>query len=240
MKYMGSKNRIAKEILPIILKDRKIGQWYVEPFCGGCNSLDKVSDYRIANDNNKYLIAMFKELQNGWIPPEYVDENLYNEIKNNKENYPDCLVGYIGFNLSFGAKWFGGYRRDKVGQKNNVENMKNQSKRAYNSVIEQSKMLENVVFYNKNFWELEIPPCSIIYCDPPYEGTTKYKDNFDHEKYWNWVRKMSKKGHKVFCSEYNAPEDFICIWEKEVTTGLDTSTTKKDIEKLFVYNINLL
>ena len=37
MKYMGSKNRIAKYILPIILKDRKEGQWYVEPFVGGAN-----------------------------------------------------------------------------------------------------------------------------------------------------------------------------------------------------------
>jgi len=27
---MGSKNRIAKEIIPLILKDRKEGQWYVE------------------------------------------------------------------------------------------------------------------------------------------------------------------------------------------------------------------
>lgn len=29
MKYMGSKERIAKHILPIILKDRKPEQWYV-------------------------------------------------------------------------------------------------------------------------------------------------------------------------------------------------------------------
>ena len=35
MKYMGSKARIANEILPIILKDRKDGQFYVEPFVGG-------------------------------------------------------------------------------------------------------------------------------------------------------------------------------------------------------------
>lgn len=35
MKYVGSKNRHAKEILPIILKDRKPDQWYVEPFVGG-------------------------------------------------------------------------------------------------------------------------------------------------------------------------------------------------------------
>ena len=37
MKYMGGKRRIASDILPIILLDRKSNQWYVEPFCGGCN-----------------------------------------------------------------------------------------------------------------------------------------------------------------------------------------------------------
>ena len=52
MKYMGSKNRIAKEILPIILKDRKENQYYVEPFCGGLGTFDKVSGLRIANDKN--------------------------------------------------------------------------------------------------------------------------------------------------------------------------------------------
>ncbi len=35
MKYMGSKARFAKDILPIILKDRKPEQWYVEPFARG-------------------------------------------------------------------------------------------------------------------------------------------------------------------------------------------------------------
>ena len=47
MKYMGSKARHAKEMLPIILKDRKEGQWYVEPFVGGCNMIDKVNGNRL-------------------------------------------------------------------------------------------------------------------------------------------------------------------------------------------------
>ncbi len=37
MKYMGSKNRIAKQILPIILKNRTKEQYYIEPFVGGAN-----------------------------------------------------------------------------------------------------------------------------------------------------------------------------------------------------------
>ena len=56
MQYMGSKNRIAKEILPIILKNKTEEQVYVEPFCGGCNMIDKVEGKRIANDYNEYLI----------------------------------------------------------------------------------------------------------------------------------------------------------------------------------------
>ena len=59
MKYMGSKAKIAKEILPIILSNRLESQYYIEPFCGGCNSLCHVNGNRIGNDKNNYLIAMW-------------------------------------------------------------------------------------------------------------------------------------------------------------------------------------
>lgn len=36
---------------------------YIEPFCGGCNIIDKIQcDTKIASDNHKYLIEMFKNL----------------------------------------------------------------------------------------------------------------------------------------------------------------------------------
>ena len=72
MKYLGSKRRISKHILPIILKDRKENQVYVEPFVGGCNMIDKVDGIRIGNDINKYLIMFWKAIQNGFIPPEHI------------------------------------------------------------------------------------------------------------------------------------------------------------------------
>ena len=77
---------------------------------------------------------------------------------------------------------------------------------------------------------------SLLYCDPPYEGTTKYKniDNFDYEAYWNKVREWSKD-NIVLCSEYNAPSDFICIYEKTLTTTLDKNSRKKDTERLFIH-----
>lgn len=46
---MGSKARFTKDILPIILKDRRKDQWYVELFSGGMNVICEVDGNRIAN-----------------------------------------------------------------------------------------------------------------------------------------------------------------------------------------------
>lgn len=230
MKYMGSKRRIAKEILPIILKNRTENQYYVEPFVGGCNIIDKVDGKRIGNDINKYLIALCNELQDDFLTLPFIGEEKYLDMKNNPDKYPNWLLGYVGFQLSFGAKWFGGYRKDSIG-------IRNYEKEAMNNIYEQQEKIKGVHFYNLNYWELNIPEKSIIYCDPPYQGTTEYKDKFDHGKFWLWCEDMVNKGHQVFVSEYNAPENWKCVWSKEVTTGLDVKTSKKDIEKLFVYSV---
>lgn len=65
---MGSKAKIAKYIVPIIQRkiDESGARYYVEPFAGGCNVIDKIkAEYRIASDSNKYLIALFQHLQDG-------------------------------------------------------------------------------------------------------------------------------------------------------------------------------
>jgi DNA adenine methylase len=81
--------------------------------------------------------------------------------------------------------------------------------------------------------ELEIPDNSIIYCDPPYSDVTGYKSTFDTYKFWDWVREKSK-ANTVYVSEYVAPEDFRCIWSKELSSSL-SNTSKQSKEKLFVY-----
>ena len=235
---MGSKSRIAKEILLIILRTRKEGQWYIEPFMGGCNVIKKVSGNRIANDINPYLVACSEALSNGWLPPKHISENVYNDIKSNKDNYEKCLVGYVGFQLSYGAKWFDTYRKDKVGRRD-------YSLEAYEHIQKQARWLKGIKFYNLNYYDLLLPSKSLIYCDPPYQNTIKYKaneDKFDHNKFWQWCRDCSNNGHTVLISEYTAPDDFECIWSKEIYNSLTMSSDKgaqKVTEKLFRYKSSI-
>lgn len=246
MKYMGSKNRFAKELLPIILKDRTNGQYYVEPFAGGMNLIDKVEGNRIANDIHTELIEMWKALvYDLWRPPLNVSKELYNKVKSEKQNYSKKLVGWIGFCCSYSGKYFGGWANDyfdkgknyKLNGERNV--LRNYQKEAINSTAKQIPKLKGVEFTNLKYNEIEIPKSSIIYCDPPYNNTTKYKTDFNHILFWDWVRTKSKQGHKVYVSEYNAPDDFVCVWEKKTKSQLATNgvikNSKLSTERLFIY-----
>lgn len=239
MKYMGSKNRIAKDILPIILRYRDKNQFYVEPFVGGANMIDKVDGNRIGADVNEYLIAMWHALQSGWTPPDFISEKEYLQARLYKNI--DALTAFIGFGCSYSGKWFGGYARNVRKDAPNAEVL-NRTTRNYCSeskrnILKQLPNLLDIGFLNCGYNELEVPPYSIIYCDPPYAGTTGYKDKFNHTEFWEWCLQKTNQGCQVYISEYNAPKDFICIWEKEVNSSLTKNTGgKKATEKLFIYS----
>jgi len=237
VKYMGSKNRIAKYILPLILKDRKPGQWYVEPFVGGANIIDKVTGNRLGADNNHHIIAALLLIRDNLeLIPKNNTEFTEDDYKNCRcnHNFSYGLIGYAGIAFSFSGKWFGGWARGK----NNKGELRDYVAEQYRAAVKQNKALQGCKLLPISYTDINIPPLSIIYCDSPYEGTTQYKDKFNHKHYWNWCCEQVVKGHKVFISEYNAPNDFTCIWKQ----GLNCSVTRKGIhrkkatEKLFVHN----
>ena len=238
MKYMGSKARIKKEILPLILKDRQPNQFFVDLMSGGMNLIDGVEGNRIANDLNFYLIEMWRKLLEGWIPDEFYEKEIHYSVKKTPEKYPAYLVGYVRFICSFGGDWnggFAGYYPESRRNKNGV--LPSYQKEGKNGIIKQLEKLKGVIFFSKNYYEVKIPSNSIVYLDPPYKGTTGYFTDFDHEFFYNFARKLKKDGHKVFISEYEMPSDFICVWQKEISSQLSANGksggNKKSIEKLF-------
>lgn len=236
MKYMGSKARIAKEILPIMLKNRREDQWFIDLFAGGMNVVDKVGGKRIANDINPYLIAMWNALVNySWKPKDYYTRDEYLKIKNNISNYEPHVVGWVGFNCSYRGKFFNGF----AGLANSKDaGLRNYQREAVDNVSKQIEKLKGVAFLNDSYENIPIIDGSVVYCDIPYKDVTDYKiSKFDHDKFWDWARKKSES-NQLFISEYSAPDDFKCVWEKEVKSSLSANGSsggwKVSVERLFI------
>ena len=102
MKYVGSKNRIAKYIVPIIqskideLGDKCNG--YFEPFVSGANVIDKIRcSHKHGYDSNQYLIVLLRyvrdhneEKYHGPIGPMAWDEVVY---------FGEYLIENFGYTL---------------------------------------------------------------------------------------------------------------------------------------------
>lgn len=84
MRYVGSKNKLSKDLAPIIqsyiTEDTK---GYLEPFVGGANMIDKIQcSNKIGCDIHKQLIALLQYAQEyGDLLPERILEDTYNEVK---------------------------------------------------------------------------------------------------------------------------------------------------------------
>lgn len=104
---------------------------------------------------------------------------------------------------------------------------------AVRGIAKQIPKLQGVEFRSGDYKNLQIPEESIIYCDPPYMDTAEYTCSLNHDEFWQWCRERVYDGHKVYISEYQAPEDFVKIWEKPLRIGMNPN--KKATERLFIY-----
>jgi len=195
------------------------------------NMIDGVLDAsaRFANDSNKYVIAAFKALCDGW-EPEIITREHYAELRS--MNGEDHLIGWAGIACSYSGKWFGGYA-GVVETKNGVRDYQAE---AIKNAIKQVKSLKGVIFSSASYDDLYIDSGSVVYCDPPYAGTTGYKSPFDSDKFWGWARSLSERCD-VYVSEYHAPSDFECIAEFPLTSSLSANGScggnKNSVERLF-------
>lgn len=94
MQYQGGKWKLRKDISNILRKIKELDnkhynklKGYIEPFVGGgavlVESMDWFPNYweLNASDFNEDLIILWKSLLNGWHPPGYVDDELYEKMK---------------------------------------------------------------------------------------------------------------------------------------------------------------
>jgi len=232
MHYLGGKFRVAKKVVGYLESIRISEQIFLEPFVGGANIISRMNGFRIASDANTDLIAMYRALQDGWLPPQQVTENEYKDAKRDKSIDP-ALRAFIAVACSFSGKWFGGYARDPKSDRNYALN-------GYNSLLKLKPRIDGVLFYPNDYryWE---PFDALIYCDPPYENTTGFDalKGFNHIEFWDTMREWSQN-NTVVISEYVAPDDFECVLEISTKTDIGNKNNEKisRIERLFRHENN--
>jgi len=235
MKYLGSKSKLAKYLIPFMEQDLAKARTYIEPFCGGCNMIDKIKHRdRIAADGNPYLMAMWNALKKGWIPPDTITKEQYEWIKANRANnyFAKHFIGFIGHNCSFSGDWFAGYAGTN-------EPDRNRCLEAKNNLLKQMEFLQDVRFYTHNYKYWDHPMFiqgNLFYCDPPYYEGLEYRGSrwkFDHREFWKWCRETANKGAVIYVSDYYAPDDFELLWEMEITINAHQTQSKTKTEKLY-------
>lgn len=218
MMCQGSKSRLAKYIVPIInsYTENKI---FIDACCGGCNIIanpkHKIeAKEKIAYDNNKYLIALLNKFKID--KPDFIDvsEQEYNNVKNNKNNYADWYVGYVGFLSSFGAGFFNGYARD---------NTRNRTLGAYRGICKQN--FTDITIKQQNLFDLSVKN-AVIYIDPPYRNTKKYKVEFDYQRFWDKAKELSRN-NIVLVSEQTIPNDVEILMTKEIKMTMNAKGNYK-------------
>jgi DNA adenine methylase len=229
MFYVGDKYKLIKEIKQYFPK--KINT-FIEPFVGGGNVICEIeAENKTGYDSNKCTIQALKLIRDNLdiIPKDnaqYTEDDYKKSlarIRSGRGSKIDCFASFV---YSWGAKFCGGWRRDRKTRDHIAE--------AYRSAVKQSEKLKGVYLLTADYRDIaELDTPSTIYCDPPYARKTNYaKDKFNSDEFWEWCRVKTREGHIVIVSEYEAPSDFNIVFIKEQVNSLNDNKT---VEKLFVH-----
>jgi len=240
MKYIGGKNQL-NEIAPILQNAITKGSTYVEPFCGIVSIGRNICAPRIFNDINKWVVAFWKELSEGREYPtgSIINKEDYLTVWHNRNELSDkALVGYVLLKGCFRGKFssWGDRTKDQVSFDKEI--------------LMLQPLLKNAKWSNRDYRQMEIPPESIIYCDPPYANTCDYRNcgvpfAFDSRQFWDWASGKVLEGHKVFVSESILPPVSITkvswstVWQKEIKSNISNCQVKRT-EYLFYGKENTL
>lgn len=233
MRYMGGKYWIAKRLAALIDCARRPGQLAWDPFCGGLSTsvaLSQSGPVR-SSDRNAALITLYNAVRNGWQPPEQVTRSMYRAARALPDSEP--LKAFCGYGCSFSGRWFAGYVKPsqphliRSGPRKGVLRPAHPHRAAARSIQRDVAALRGAPIEVLDFLSVDPHPIdAVIYCDPPYRGTTGFPEagTFDHDRFIDRVRGWSRYAH-VFVSEYAFPIGRE-IWAHTLGSGMNTATER--------------
>lgn len=234
MRYMGGKGRLAGRLSDFLIKRHPDATRYLEPFVGAGFMLERMApefETVRAGELNEDLVLLWAALRSGWEPPAALSREEYRALR---DAPPSALRAFAGFGCSFGGKWFGGYAANKVRPTGKLDDYAGAARRG---LIRKAQAIGQVEVARSDYRDWEPVPGEVVYCDPPYAGTTAYggMDAFDATIFWKTMTTWAAVGAHVYVSEYTAPEDVADVaWQASAASSLrrDDNATRVT-EKLF-------
>ncbi len=243
--YHGGNQKIGKQIASTIHMVSTIMEeeteyeikGYCEPFCGMLGVYRHIPGLfegwdrmlYIAGDANASVIKMWKKTKEGWIPPTTCTRTKFDTLR--KSTISSAEKGFLGHACCFGGQYFNTFSTDKV------LDLPVQSKR----VQDISQQVQLVKFSSGSYDQFSSLRGYVIYCDPPYSGTTtRYFDeegrkrSFDYKLFEKWCQDMALY-NIVFVSEYNTLDiPAVKVWTKKGKASIYKGRKALGSESLFV------
>jgi DNA adenine methylase len=171
---------------------------------------------------------MLSALRDGWTPPTQVTREEFAALRYAASS---PLRAFAGFGCSFGGGWFKGY-----GVANSAHGSPAlAASRSLARKLTIGKGWRNVEFLCRPYVDTPLIPGAVIYCDPPYERTSRpgLRHRFDSGAFWDWASAAHEAGCEVMVSESSAPAGWACVAEFARQQGLRTRDGQQFREALF-------
>jgi site-specific DNA-adenine methylase len=101
--------------------------------------------------------------------------------------------------------------------------------------LQQLERLQQLQLTNLSYDEVKIKENSVIYCDIPYYGTSKYSNIFDHKKFFDWA---ANQNNPLFISEYDVSDERFFLIKKIIHRSTLSAINNNEVtEKLYCNKI---
>ena len=215
--YFGGKQKLAKQILPLIPKHNL----YCEPFFGGgaIFFLKSLSEIEVINDSNGDLINFYKVVKNNYKELEKeIKATLhsrehhqsakivlsYSELFNDiKRAWAIWVLANESYSSRLDAEW--GYDRKRNTSAKRLKHKRENFSKEYASRMEQTE-IENTDALK--VIETRDSKHSFFYCDPPYFNSSMgHYNKYTEQNFENLLQSLTKIKGKFLLSSY--PSDLL-------------------------------
>lgn len=212
MRYVGGKSRQAKLVREVVAERAGGRPNYLEPFVGGGSVFAVVAPLftvAVGADVCPEVPCFWEAVRDGWVPPDTMSRETWEALRGSDDVTP--LRAWAAFAGSYKGLYFSSYGAVSPGRNYLAESQRATARKAAGLTG------EGVVFAHAPYDVWSVDESWVVYCDPPYAGTTSYPGAggaFDHGAFWDVCADWSAAGALVLVHEYTAPDG----WEPVLTT----------------------